>query len=122
LPAISNAASVAAAAAEPQRRKRQVKPLYATILAAGMLLTVNPVLAEESKIEMSKLTCKQFAAYDRDNMSIIMMWLEGYYTKEDEDAVIDFGKMAGDTAHLIVYCGDHPDDDIIKAADEVLGG
>ena len=54
-------------------------------------------------------------------MSIIIMWLEGYYTKEDEDAVIDFGKMAGDTTHLIVYCGDHPDDDIIKAADEVLG-
>jgi len=27
---------------------------------------------------MSKLTCKQFAAYDKDNMSIIMMWLEGY--------------------------------------------
>ena len=88
-----------------------------------MLFAVNPVPAEESKIEMSKLTCKQFAAYEKDNnMSIIMMWLEGYYTKEDEDAVIDFGKMAGDTAHLIVYCGDHPDDDIIKAADEVLGG
>jgi hypothetical protein len=30
--------------------------------------------------------------------------------------------MAGDTALLIVYCGDHPDDNIIKAADEVLGG
>ena len=52
-----------------------MKPLYVTILAAGMLLTVNPVFAEESKIEMSKLTCKQFAAYDKDNMSIIMMWL-----------------------------------------------
>ncbi len=49
-----------------------MKPLYVTILAAGMLLTVNPVFAEESKIEMSKLTCKQFAAYDKDNMS------EGY--------------------------------------------
>ncbi|HEY6921311.1 MAG TPA: HdeA/HdeB family chaperone [Methyloceanibacter sp.] len=71
-----------------------MKPLYVTILAAGMLLTVNPVFAEESKIDMSKLTCKQFAAYDKDNMSIIMMWLEGYYTKEDEVAVIDFGKMA----------------------------
>ena len=77
-----------------------MKPLYAAILAAAMLFTVNPVFAEESKIEMSKLTCKQFAAYDKDNMSVIMMWLEGYYTKEDEDAVIDFGKMAGDTAHL----------------------
>ena len=72
---------------------------------------MNPVLTEESKIEMSKLTCKQFTAYDKDNMGIIMMWLEGYSTKEDEDAVIDFGKMAGDTAHLIVYYGDHPDHD-----------
>jgi len=87
-----------------------------------MLIAANLVLAEESRIEMSKLTCKQFAAYDKDNMSIIMMWLEGYYTKEDEDVVIDFGKTAGDTPRLIVYCGDHPDDDIIKAADEVLGG
>ena len=26
-----------------------MKPLYVTILAAGMLLTVNPVFAEESR-------------------------------------------------------------------------
>ena len=43
-----------------------------------MLFAANLVLAEESRIEMSKLTCKQFAAYDKDNVSIIMMWLEGY--------------------------------------------
>jgi hypothetical protein len=54
-------------------------------------------------------------------MSIIMMWLEGYCTDENEGAVIDFSKMAGDTAHLLVYCGHHPDDDIITAAEEVLG-
>jgi len=54
-------------------------------------------------------------------VSIIMMWLEGYCTDENEGAVIDFGKMAGDTAHPFVYCGDHPDDDIITAAEEVLG-
>jgi hypothetical protein len=98
-----------------------MKPLYATILAAALLLTVKPVLAEESKIDMSKLACSQFAAYDKDNMSIIMMRLEGYYTEENDDAVIDFGKMAGDTAHLLVYCGDHPDTDIIAASDEVMG-
>jgi acid stress chaperone HdeB len=83
-------------------------------------VSATPVLAEESKIDMSELTCKQFAGYDKDNMSVIMMWLEGYYTDEKDDAVIDFGKMAGDTAHLLVYCGDHPDDDIITAADEVI--
>jgi hypothetical protein len=78
-------------------------------------------ITEKSKIDMKKLSCKQLSGYDKDNMSI-MMWLEGYYTDENEDAVIDFGKMVGDTAtHLLVYCGDHPDDDIISAAEEVLG-
>jgi HdeA/HdeB family len=94
-----------------------MKPFYATVLAA-LLLTVTPVLAEESKIEMKKLSCKQFSGYDKD---IIMMWLEGYCTDENEGAVIYFSKMAGDTAHLLVYCGDHPDDDLITAVEEVLG-
>jgi acid stress chaperone HdeB len=98
-----------------------MKPFYATILAAALLLTASPLLAEDSKIDMKKLSCKQFSGYDKDNMSIIMMWLEGYYTGDEEDPVIDFGKMAGDTAHLLVYCGDHPDDDIITAAEDVLG-
>ena len=49
------------------------------------------------------------------------MWLEGYYTEEDNDAVIDFGKMAGDMAHLLIYCGANPDTDIITASDEVMG-
>jgi HdeA/HdeB family len=79
-----------------------MKPFYATILAAALLLTASPLLAEDSKIDMKKLSCKQFSGYDKDNMSIIMMWLEGYYTGDEEDPVIDFGKMAGDTAHLLV--------------------
>ena len=112
--AASNVASVAL-----RQRSREGKNFYATVLAA-LLLTVTPVITEKSKIDMKKLSCKQLSGYDKDNMSI-MMWLEGYYTDENEDAVIDFGKMAGDTAHLLVYCGDHPDDDIITAAEEVLG-
>jgi len=78
-----------------------MKPFYATVLAA-LLLTVTPVLAEESKIDMKKLSCKQFSGYDKDNMSIIMMWLEGYCTDENERAVIDFSKMAGDTIFLFI--------------------
>jgi acid stress chaperone HdeB len=113
-------ASVALARQKPQG-ETAMKALTATIVAAALLSTMTPVLAEDSKIKMSKLTCAQFAAYDKENMSIIMMWLEGYYTEEDDDAVIDFGKMAGDMAHLLVYCGDNPDKDIITASDEVMG-
>ena len=55
-----------------------MKTFHAAIVSAAQLSTMTAALAEDSKIEMSKLTCDQFAAYDKDNMGTIMMWLEGY--------------------------------------------
>jgi hypothetical protein len=97
-----------------------MKICYAAIISAALFSTTTAAHAEDSKIEMSKLTCAWFAAYDKDNMGTIMMWLEGYYTEEDDDAVIDFGKMAGDMTRLLIYCGANPETDIITASDEVM--
>jgi acid stress chaperone HdeB len=97
-----------------------MKTVNAAIISAALFSTTTAVLAEDSKIEMSKLSCAQFAAYDKENMATMMMWLEGYYTEEDDDAVIDFGKMAGDMTRLLIYCGANPEADIITASDEVM--
>jgi acid stress chaperone HdeB len=106
-----------------QRRmeRTNMKILNAAALTA-VLLTAGSALAADdaATVDMTKLTCKQFSAYDKDNAGTIMMWLEGYYTGDDDDAVIDFGKMAGDMTKLLVYCEAHPDDDIITAADDVM--
>jgi acid stress chaperone HdeB len=111
-----------ATAAIMRRSRMERTPMKILTAAAvgALLLATGSAVAEDSKIQMSELSCKQFAAYDKENMGTIMMWLEGYYSDDDDDAVIDFGKMAGDTAKLLVYCGDHPDDDIITAADETM--
>ena len=53
---------------------------------------------------MNELTCATFAGSDDENKATIMMWLEGYYTEEDEPAVIDFNEMAGHMAKLLLYC------------------
>lgn len=50
-----------------------------------------------------------------------MMWVEGYYTEEDDAPIIDFGKMGGDMTRLLIYCGAHPETDTITASDEVMG-
>lgn len=97
-----------------------MKTLAAITLATGFLVAA-PALADDSKIDMSKLTCSQFSKYDKTNLGSIMMWLEGYYTEDEDNPVVDFSKMAGDTAQLLLYCGNHPDADIISAADEIMG-
>ena len=48
-----------------------MKTFHAALVCAALLSNMTAALAEDSKIEMSKLTCAQFAAYDKDNIGII---------------------------------------------------
>jgi hypothetical protein len=51
----------------------------------------------------------------------MMMWFEGYYTEDDDAAVVDFQKMAGDLAQVLIYCGNNPDADMLTATDGIMG-
>jgi HdeA/HdeB family len=86
-----------------------MKALCATALAV-FFLSVNPALAAgDASIDVSELSCAQFTAYDNDNRGLIMMWFEGYYTEDDEPAVIDFAAMAGHLTKLLIACEANPE-------------
>jgi hypothetical protein len=61
-----------------------MKPPYATFFAAALLVCAKPAFAADNALDVSELTCDQFMKYDDNNKGLIMMWLEGYYTEEDE--------------------------------------
>jgi acid stress chaperone HdeB len=98
-----------------------MKAVCASLVATAALLTASSVAAEDSKVDLSKLTCKQFTAYNNDNRGLVMMWFEGYYTEDDDPATIDFQKMAGDLAQVLIYCGNNPDADMVTATDGIMG-
>jgi HdeA/HdeB family len=46
----------------------------AGLFACAALLMASPAeAAEDSKVDMAKLTCKQFTAYNDDNRGLMMM-------------------------------------------------
>ena len=96
--------------------KRFWAAVAATVFAVGM----QPALAADNALDVSKLTCERFTNYDNDNKGLIMMWFEGYYTEEDEDAVIDFGKMAGHLAKLLIACQADPNQKVSDLADDAM--
>jgi acid stress chaperone HdeB len=98
-----------------------MKAVCASLVATAALLMASSVAAEDSKVDLSKLTCKQFTAYNNDNRGLVMMWFEGYYTEDDNPATIDFQKMAGDLAQVLIYCGNNPDTDMVTATDGIMG-
>jgi acid stress chaperone HdeB len=94
-----------------------VKTLSA-ILTAACLFVVAP--AQAQKLDLSTVTCKQFLESSKDNVSLILMWLEGYYTDEDDPPIVDFDKMKTDAQALAEYCAKNPTIGLITAAEEVV--
>ena len=88
------------------------------VVFAATLLAAAPV--EAQKLDLSKLTCKEFAESSKDRIGLIMMWLEGFMTDEDDPPIVDFEKTKTDGDKLVQYCANNPRRDLMSAADEVL--
>ena len=74
----------------PSQKEAAMKPI-AGALAAGMLFCCNPAVADE--IDLSTWSCKKFMSASKEDVGVILAWLDGYYTDEDDPPTIDTGKL-----------------------------
>ena len=92
--------------------------LAASVLGVSLL---GAATASAQAIDLSTIHCKDFFEGDKDRISYVVMWLDGYYQNEDDPPVVDFDKMKKRIEALAVYCAKNPTHGIITAADEVMG-
>ena len=52
--------------------------------------TASPASAQ--KLDVATIKCGDFIKYNKETIGNLMVWLSGYYTGEDDEAVIDFDK------------------------------
>jgi len=85
---------------------------------AAALLAANAALAQD--MDFSKIKCKDFITAPKDQIAIVLAWLEGYYTKESDPPILRTGKIAKDAKNLSDYCNANNDHDIITAAEKAM--
>ena len=85
----------------------------ARCLPRSLLLPLKPSMCPSSAASNSR-------SYNNDNKGLIMMWFEGYYTEEDEPATIDFGKMAGHLAQILIECEANPDKSVLEVSEDAM--
>ena len=93
--------------------------MSAMAMLAAAVLIAAPAKAE--KIDLSTITCKRFFEYDKANLSLLLVWLEGYYADQDADPVIDFDEMATKSKKLAEFCVKNPTISVITAAEKIYG-
>jgi acid stress chaperone HdeB len=97
--------------------KNVAAALFAAILACCAYWSA-PAAANE--INLSTWTCKQFQSANKDDVGVILAWLDGYYRAEDDPPIIDTGQFAVNAKKLAAFCDTHPDVKLITAADTLF--
>ena len=49
------------------------------------------------------------------------MWLDGYFTDEQDPAAVDLDKLKGSAEKLGTFCTQNPKTGLITAAEDVMG-
>jgi acid stress chaperone HdeB len=71
-------------------------------------------------IDVTKMTCEQFATYKIANPKFIAIWLNGYHHGTRGDTVVDVQQLDTDTKRMQDYCIQNPDVPLMKAVEAVF--
>ncbi len=85
------------------------------VAAAFAALTLMGSVAAATDIDLSSWTCRKFQTAAKDDVTIILAWLNGFYKQEDDPPVIDTSQFAANAKRLNDYCTAHPDVGLITA-------
>ena len=99
-----------------------MKTISAIVVAASLMAT--PLFASApaaaQKLDLSTLSCKQFLDSGERTMSMVLMWLTGFFKDEDEPPIVDFDKLKTDASKIGDYCRKNPTTPLMSAAEEIL--
>jgi acid stress chaperone HdeB len=89
------------------------------VLAAVLVGAAAPANAQA--VDLAAIKCKEFLELKPDRVGFILMWLDGYYTADEDPVVVDFDNAKTKADRLNAYCVKHPTLSVITAAESVLG-
>jgi acid stress chaperone HdeB len=112
----------------PRRRGDRVKRLrrlrcrWSLKLPLGALLFFGLTPATHAAIlDLSMMTCREFLAADKDEIRIILAWLDGYYKDDQDPAILDTDVLVANLKKLNEYCAANPTVGLIIATDRLFG-
>jgi acid stress chaperone HdeB len=92
--------------------------LVGTIVVAAAVLAA--ATADAQVVDLSTIKCKDFVELPKDTVNAVTMWLDGYYTDEEDPAAVDFDKLKAKAEKLAAFCVQNPRMGLMTAAESVM--
>jgi acid stress chaperone HdeB len=102
--------------------KEKVMTRFVGIVSALIFaLDAVPAARAQVMLDVSKVTCEQFAGYKITTPENVAIWLSGYYHGKRGNTVVDMQKLLADTKTMQRYCLQNPQTLVMNAVEAVLG-
>ncbi|NPV23418.1 HdeA/HdeB family chaperone [Bradyrhizobium aeschynomenes] len=96
-----------------------MKSLIAPLVAAAFML--SPAPASAVVLDLSTMSCKQFVESGDDTIKMVLIWLDGWYKGDQDEALFDTEEFVANAKKFGTYCAEHPSVSIVTAAEKILG-
>jgi hypothetical protein len=91
----------------------------AVSIVVAIVGMTQPVYAQVT-LDISKVTCDQWAGYKITNPQNIALWLSGYLNGTRANTVLDTQRLTADTRRVRDFCIMNPQVPIMQAVDKVI--
>jgi acid stress chaperone HdeB len=93
------------------------------IVVSTLVVTAFVVSAAQAQVtvEVSKITCEEFASYKVMDPEKIAIWLSGYYNGKQSNTSVDRVQLNENTKKLEEYCLQNPDTLVMQAFEKLAG-
>ena len=89
--------------------------------AAGEVDAVRAGGARAEVLDLSTMSCKQFVESGDDMIKLVLIWMDGWYKGDSDEAIIDTDVFTQNAKKFGSYCALNPTVSIVNAAEKVLG-
>src|ERR1700688_2972377 len=96
-----------------------MKSVYMIVAAVGLTLASAP--ANAVVLDLSTVTCQQFIEGDKDQITMVLTWLDGWYKGDEDEAIIDTDVFVANAKKFGGFCAANPSISVVNAAEKILG-
>src|SRR6266849_548247 len=95
-----------------------LKAANAVLIVAALVTAVGP--ANWQTIDLATLKCKDFIELSKESITTLTVWLDGYYTDEEDAAVFEPDKLKVKAEKLTAFCAQNRKLGLMTAAESVM--
>jgi acid stress chaperone HdeB len=95
-----------------------LKAANAVLIVAALVTAVGP--ANGQTIDLATIKCKDFIELSKETIATLTVWLDGYYTDEEDAAVFEPDRLKSKAEKLTAFCAQNPKLGLMTAAEGVM--